>query len=414
MRRLVPEIICRNYVEKKFEGEFESFVLTCDISGFTSITESLSEKSFEGSEIITDTINRIYKPVIDFIKASGGFISSFAGDSFASLFPVSNIGSNKSITEVSENISRLLFKMEEVKTKFGDFKFKVKIGLSKGIVSWRIVESDFGTAFYFYSQAFKKSYDMLKYSSRGSVAIDDSVYTETNFDKDLTDSGFMTLNPENKKADLKEVESLFFDEETLTKKFFPESVLKMSVSGEFRGIIASFVFLDEKSVVDRNIIKAMEITSKYSGYFNKIDFGDKGWVILVVFGAPYGVENIYKKACNFAFETVLSLRGNVKIGMTSGTAYAGFLGSEKRAEYTVLGTTVNLASRIAQNSEWGEVTIDKSMLKDMSRYCSVKKEKKQTFRGFEKNEIIVCSITQGDLSQQAEVFEGPFIAREEE
>ncbi|MBN2363705.1 tetratricopeptide repeat protein [candidate division WOR-3 bacterium] len=420
MRILVPEMICERYCEGRKEGRFNSFVLTADIAGFTSITESLSEKSGAGSEIISDAINRIFTPVIDIIDVYGGFVSSFAGDSFTSLFPENSVGV-KEILDVSGRIITSLSETGEIKTKFGDFKFSVKVGLSRGSVFWRIIESRSWATFFFYGDPLKKSNDLVRNSSPGAVALDRALVDSCGLvalDAATAEDGiFYAKNAVSriKKIASVDVKKKPFDLETAPmKRFFSENLLKTSVSGEFRGVIPCFIFVEENSVNDENIGKIIETASKYSGYFNKIDFGDKGWVILVVFGAPLGLENMAKRACNFALDTMDALGGKARIGMTSGTVYAGFIGSEKRSEYTVLGSVVNLAARISQVSGWGEISVDKSMIGDVCRYCTVVGERNEVLKGFEKNVIRVCSIDRGKTFSQGENFEGPFISRRDE
>lgn len=97
------------------------------------------------------------------------------------------------------------------------------------------------------------------------------------------------------------------------------------------------------------------IISKYNGVINKF-IGD---AVLVVFGDPEPDKHHAKNAVLCAYE----LRDKVKdirqrwleegkpkidigIGINSGEAFIGNVGTKNRFEYTVIGDTVNIASRI--------------------------------------------------------------------
>ncbi len=84
-----------------------------------------------------------------------------------------------------------------------------------------------------------------------------------------------------------------------------------------------------------------------------------GDAILAVFGAPKAYENNAERAVNAAFDMLRSLSGidtgglvipgkglDMGIGIHEGDAIVGNIGSRDRYDYTVIGDTVNLASRL--------------------------------------------------------------------
>jgi adenylate cyclase len=50
----------------------------------------------------------------------------------------------------------------------------------------------------------------------------------------------------------------------------------------------------------------------------------------------------------------------VGIGLHTGEATIGYIGSDKRSEYTAIGDTVNLASRLESNAAGGEILISEA------------------------------------------------------
>jgi adenylate cyclase len=51
---------------------------------------------------------------------------------------------------------------------------------------------------------------------------------------------------------------------------------------------------------------------------------------------------------------------SVGIGLHTGEATIGYIGSDKRSEYTAIGDTVNLASRLESNAKGGEILMSEA------------------------------------------------------
>ena len=96
-----------------------------------------------------------------------------------------------------------------------------------------------------------------------------------------------------------------------------------------------------------------EILFKYEGTLDKY-IGD---AIMAIFGAPNNMADHPDRAVRTALDMLEELnelnlhraedeRFAIRIGINTGRAVAGDIGSIKRMEYTVLGNTVNMASRI--------------------------------------------------------------------
>lgn len=113
---------------------------------------------------------------------------------------------------------------------------------------------------------------------------------------------------------------------------------------------------EEVSLILNEYFSEMEpIISKYNGVINKF-IGD---AVMAIFGEPIQDINHAQNAVKCAFEMlkkVEQLRNKwlsegkpkieIGVGINTGEAFVGNIGSEKRLEYTVIGDTVNLASRI--------------------------------------------------------------------
>ncbi len=117
--------------------------------------------------------------------------------------------------------------------------------------------------------------------------------------------------------------------------------------------------------------------SKEGGHIDKY-IGDN---VMALFGAPVAHEDDPARACRAAigmqnflkqFATKLCERTGVllkmRIGINCGLVLAGYIGSEVKKEYSVLGDTVNLASRLESKAPPGGILISEAMASRISGF----------------------------------------------
>lgn len=141
--------------------------------------------------------------------------------------------------------------------------------------------------------------------------------------------------------------------------------------------IVGFTSISEKM----DPAEVQKLLNEYYGYFTscaRFYFGsvDKfiGDCVMVVFGAPKDdpKHQYHSISCALLMQE-LAKRLNerrkkagmfpieLRIGINSGSMLAGFVGSEQRMEYTVVGDSVNLASRLCSEAEGSETIIEQSL-----------------------------------------------------
>ena len=114
----------------------------------------------------------------------------------------------------------------------------------------------------------------------------------------------------------------------------------------------------------------VDIVFKYNGTLDKF-IGD---AVMAQWGAPIGAPDDADQAMRAAVEMIRALdRLNAQwtaqgrptlqigIGLNYGEAFAGNIGSEQRLEFTVIGDTVNTASRLCGAAEAHEILISEEM-----------------------------------------------------
>lgn len=114
----------------------------------------------------------------------------------------------------------------------------------------------------------------------------------------------------------------------------------------------------------------VECVFRHGGTLDKF-IGD---AVLAQWGAPISVADDADRALEAALEMMAGVdRLNARwrsegrpeirvgIGLSHGEAFAGYLGSERRLEYTVIGDTVNTGSRLCAWAEGGEILLTQAM-----------------------------------------------------
>jgi len=121
------------------------------------------------------------------------------------------------------------------------------------------------------------------------------------------------------------------------------------------------------TILNRHMTAMTEVTRENHGVVDKF-IGD---AIMCVFGClkSYGNDPAHAAQCALRMieereqlNTTSPLRLEIGIGMATGEVVAGCMGSIDRLNYTVLGTKVNLAARLASQAGAGEVIIDETTL----------------------------------------------------
>jgi adenylate cyclase len=99
-----------------------------------------------------------------------------------------------------------------------------------------------------------------------------------------------------------------------------------------------------------------------------------GDAVMAQWGAPLGMSDDADRAMAAALDMMRAMetlnrrwqaegrpRLELGIGLNYGEAFAGNIGSERRLEFTVIGDTVNTASRLCSAAESGDILITDDM-----------------------------------------------------
>jgi adenylate cyclase len=151
-----------------------------------------------------------------------------------------------------------------------------------------------------------------------------------------------------------------------------------------------------------------EVAFSWKGTLDKF-MGDAA---LVSFGAPIHLEDPSDAAVCTAVELAQKFEQlrqkwlkksdvfhqlGLGIGVSRGDLFHGNVGSSRRLDYTVIGTDVNIAQRLAASTESGLILITESVKDDLKKTYSLQKEDARLLRGLER-EIDFYSIVPANVT----------------
>ncbi len=159
--------------------------------------------------------------------------------------------------------------------------------------------------------------------------------------------------------------------------------------------IVGFTRLSERlSPIDVNMLlnlyfsRMTDVIFEYEGTLDKY-VGDR---LMAVFGAPVEKDDDAERAVRAALKIRKELaammknespdkRFDIRLGMNTGHVVAGNVGSPKRMDYTVIGDSVNIASRLESSAEPNQILIGEETYRHVKGKFKTNKVGSKTFRG---------------------------------
>jgi class 3 adenylate cyclase/tetratricopeptide (TPR) repeat protein len=207
---------------------------------------------------------------------------------------------------------------------------------------------------------------------------------------------------------IKEAPPIDYDlPQSYTPKFLADKILtsRSSIEGERKLVtvlfadVVDYTAMSEKldpevvhQIMDSCFNLLMNEIHKYEGTVNQFT-GDG---IMALFGAPVAHENHAQRACHAALSIHHALKGyeeslqndygvkfKMRIGLNSGPVVVGTIGDDLRMDYTAIGDTTNLASRMESLATPGSVIVSRATYKLVKEYFEFKARDKTEIKGKE-------------------------------
>lgn len=387
-------------------------VLFFDLVKFTRLTAMLSESGPRGAEKLHELMTTYYDLMIGIIHRYGGTIYQFAGDSALAAFEKKDSDDQSIMLCLSACALEMRDTLKASHLHYKDHKFETKFALSYGDFRQILLGDEHSYFQIVLTGTTVDSVVQAEISAHANeVILSPTMAAALKPYAEIEESGGLAklkklnqtvevkprplINPGNNKPQ-------FIKK---CARFIPPVVVerikasRLGYLGEFRDVTSIFIqakgieissgsgFVDRLNTLYKLIL---ELCHTFGGTLTQCDFSDKGSVFLVLFGAPVAVEKKESTAVRFALKLMESVKqlnfiSNLHVGMATGPLYCGDVGSEKRKGYSVLGTSINFASRLMEYSDGQYPVTDQKTAKSLENAFILKEQSGVPLKGISGN-----------------------------
>lgn len=321
-------------------------LLYADLAGFTRLAESLTSLP-DGAERLDRALAAIFRPIVGAIEAHQGDVVRFAGDSVTALLPT--VGEALAAAEAMQ-----AGLPPTVQTPRGAFPLGLRVGIGAGEVTWRIVGTEeHGLYWVVHGPALAEAIAAEQRAPAGQVVC-------------AADPHAPPQQPTTPVREGRPRKGVVPPE--LLLPYLPAALVERleaglgAFVGEYRSLCPAFVALPSDRDLQQAVSTALPIVAQFGGRLNEVEVGDKGRLLVLLFGAPLAQEDdpILAVGCLRALREAGVL---ARAGLTRGTLFVGLLGAPSRHTYTAIGAEMNLACALMQAAAPGEILVSRRVQK---------------------------------------------------
>uniref|UniRef100_M4BTL7 Adenylate cyclase n=1 Tax=Hyaloperonospora arabidopsidis (strain Emoy2) TaxID=559515 RepID=M4BTL7_HYAAE len=377
-----------------------------DVSGFTSMTESLAARGPVGAEDLAKHLNSYFEQLLRLVASAGGDVFKFAGDAMLIFWPESKEDAMDSLLRRALQCAlRIQSHLHAAELARGVvLSVKVGVGIGEATIAHLGGESDGATARIEYvavGPALEQAFDAEHQAEAGDVICSSECWKRVSdcFDGAVVANpgcerehgiAFYKITGVHKPVKICSRRPSFTRHEALLHERMKQYVSRavwpyLDAHDEFwgselRDVTVLFINLGFSEQDLAQMLGAKELQRlqdafacvqkcvyDYEGTINKFLVDDKGSTVIAAFGLPPVTHENDPIRGILASLAICAALGNTdlkaSVGITTGTALCGVVGHQgNRREYTVLGDVVNLSARLMQRakSEGGGVITDAS------------------------------------------------------
>lgn len=339
---------------------FHVVSLFADISGFSALTSALGAKGPGGAETLSHILNERFGRLVDLVHAHDGEVLDFAGDAAIAFWPTTD--QPTSAREVATRAVACAHRIREALEGDAGNGVSIRLRLSVGAgpaLCALVGGSEDRWLTLMAGAAWKEMLTADASALPGEVAVAPSVArllaqpaagtTPSDAIPETAATPVDLASPHLRTGVPRAVQRrIAAGQHQWLAEFLQVTTLFLNVPG---------LSYDDESQVERLQAIALAVQQqvhRFDGSVNRLLADDKGTVLIAVWGVPLHThEDDPARAVLAALairDALHALGARPAIGITTGRAFAGTVGNQRRRQYALLGDQINLAARLMQEA----------------------------------------------------------------
>jgi class 3 adenylate cyclase/tetratricopeptide (TPR) repeat protein len=395
----VPQLIARRFAAQPAPltapvvDRFPAAILFADITGFTALTERLAQRGPVGAEQVSALLNDYFGQLIDLVYAHGGDVVKFAGDALLALWPEAPLlhlppqagggreGGLRLAAHRAAQCALIIQKTLHNYEPIADVRLSLRVSIGAGEVFTVYVGGvNDRWEFIVAGEPLVQLRSVKQQAQPGDALISPQAWALI---QDVClghplESGDVLLGAVRAPPPLEPGEPIALPAaaEAALRAYIPVAALDRLAAGqtgwlaELRRVTVVFLNMPDLNYgisLERaqDVMRAMQTTLyRYEGSINKLSVDDQGVSLVAALGLPPlaheddPARGVQAALAMQALARDMGFRST--IGVTTGQVFCGSVGNATRREYTMVGDTVNLSTRLMQNAPENRMLCDEA------------------------------------------------------
>jgi len=399
-----------------------------DISGFTALTERLAQRGKIGAELLRDTLDGVFRALLDEAYNWGAGLLKWGGDALLLLFE--GPGHEARAARAAWEMQRTIERVGRIRVGSGTVILRMSIGITTGTIDFFTAGSVHRELLVLGPTATETAL-IEAVADAGEIGISRALASRLDpacVGPPREDALLLVAPPDIAPEPAADVGAVSGVEVASCIPIAARAhVLLEHSEPEHRTITAAFFDLMNTDALlarlgpaalaealDERISSIQEAAARFEVPFNVTDVSKGSVKVLLTAGAPSSTGHDEEQTLRMARE-VMDRPGVIpmRAGVNTGRVFTGDFGPPYRRAYTVLGDAINTAARVMARAEPGQILSTEIVLERSRTTFETKPIAPFSAKG--KAELVKASIVGPIVGRRDErVADTPFVGRERE